>query len=113
MPGGSTVQRGNLIFELMLGVTITPPATITTATQTETTTTIPGLVIGDFVSWNQTSFVNPLVSVTNMRVLANNVLTSRWSTEGATQSGSGAETFLLEVGRFENQGVSALPTQIV
>lgn len=115
MPGGSTVQRGNLIFEQAIQATITPPATITTGTQTETTTTIAGLAVGDIVDWNQTSFNNALISVTNMYVSAANTLRSRWTSEGATQSGSAAEVFLLEVARPENyslSGLSSLPNSI-
>jgi hypothetical protein len=116
MPGASTLQRGNLIFDGAIAASITPPATITTGTQTETTSTVVGLNVGDIVSWNQTSFNNALISVTNMYVSAANTLRSRWSTEGATQSSSAAETFLLEICRPENyslNGLASLPTQIV
>lgn len=115
MPGAQTLQRGNLIFDLVIQATITPPATITTATQTETTTTVAGLNVGDVVDWNQTSFNNALISVTNMYVSAANTLRSRWTTEGGTQSSSPAETFILEVCRPENyslNGLASLPNGI-
>ena len=47
---------------------------------------------------------------------AANTLTSTWSSEGATQSGAAAVTFLLEVARPENyslNGLASLPTQVV
>lgn len=111
----STLSRGNVLYDTMLQATITPPATITTGTQTQTTTTIVGLLVGDLISWNQTSFTNALVSVTNMYVSAPGVLTSNWTTEGTTQTGVAAQTFLIEVLRYENisQGIATLPTQLL
>lgn len=116
MPGASTISRGNLSLDMNLQASITPPATVTTATQTQTTTTVKGLLVGDLISWNQTSFNNVLISVTNMFVSAADTLTSRWTSEGATQSGAAAEVFILSVSRVENisaGGVAAFPTQIV
>jgi hypothetical protein len=112
MPAGSTISRGNLIIDTMIAVTITPPATITSGTQTQTTTTVPGLLVGDLISWNQTSFTNALVSVTNMYVSAPNTLTSSWSTEGTSQTGVANQTFLIEVCRYENNGATVLPNGI-
>jgi hypothetical protein len=115
MPGSSTLQRGNLIFDLMIQATITPPATVTTATTNTTTTTIQGLNVGDLVSWNQLTNPNALLTVANMYVSAANTLTSVWTTEGATVSGAAACSFILEVCRAENyslSGISSLPTTI-
>ena len=111
----STLQRGNLIFDAMIQATITPPATVTTATTNQTTTTIQGLNVGDLIDWNQTTFSNVLLTVTNMFVSAPNTLTSTWTTEGATVSGAAACNFLLEVSRPENyslSGLASLPTNI-
>lgn len=115
MPGASTLQRGNLIFDLIIQAAIVPPAAVTTATTNQTTTTIPGLNVGDVVDWNQTTFSNVLLTVTNMFVSAPNTLTSTWTTEGATVNNATVCNFLLEVCRAENysyQGLASLPTTI-
>ncbi len=112
MPGASDISRGNLILDTELYVTITPPATITTATQTQTTTTIPGLVIGDLISWNMLTLPNALISVTNMYVSAANTLTSTWSSEGATVTNAAAQPFLLEVCRSGTIPYTSLPNGI-
>lgn len=108
MPGGSTIQRGNLIFDQMIQASITPPAAVTTATTNPTTTTIPGLAVGDLISWNQTTNPNVLLTVVNMFVSAANTLTSVWTTEGATVNGAAACSFILEVCRPENYSLNAL-----
>lgn len=115
MPGGSTVQRGNAIFEQQIAITITPPATITTAVITQQTYTVPGLNVGDLISFNQTTFASTLVSIPNMYVSAANTLTISFSTEGATVSGAAAISFLLGVLRPENyslNGLTSLPNGI-
>lgn len=115
MPGSSTIQRGNSIFEQAIQLTVTPPATVTTAVITPQTVTVPGLNVGDLVSWNMTSSTSTLLSVTNMFVSAVNTLTINWSTEGATISGAAAQTFILGVLRPENyslNGLASLPNGI-
>jgi hypothetical protein len=114
MPGGTTLQRGNILFEQALQLTVTPP-TITTGVITQQTVTVPGLVPGDIIDWNMLTFTSNLISVTNMAVLASNTLTINWSTEGATVSGAAAQTFELIVSRIENYslvGFAGLPTSI-
>jgi hypothetical protein len=108
MPGASTISRGNLVLDTMIQATITPPATVTTATTNPTTTTIPGLNVGDLISWNQLTNPNALLSVTNMFVSAANTLTSVWTTEGTTVSGAVACSFILEVCRAENVSLNRI-----
>jgi hypothetical protein len=114
MPGSATVPRGNELFNQVIQALLTPP-TVTTGVVTNATYTIAGLAAGDLISWNQLTFVNNLVTATNMTVLAANTLTVSWTTEGATQSGVAAIPFLLEVVRPENYvefGLAAIPTSI-
>lgn len=110
MPGSSTVQRGNALFEQAYSLTITPPATITTAVITQQNVTIPGLNVGDLVSWNMTTFTSNLLSVTNMYVSAANTLTINWSTEGATVSGAAAQSFVIGILRPENASLGPIPS---
>lgn len=115
MPGSSTLVRGNELFSQVLYLTITPPATITTATITRQTVTVQGLAVGDVISWNMTSTTSALISVANMYVSAANTLALAWTSEGATVSSAAAQTFLIEVARPENVadgGVTTLPNTI-
>jgi hypothetical protein len=121
MPGSSTLQRGNELFAMILFVTVTPPASVVTATQTVGTATINGLQIGDLMSWNLTTAsgstnYNALLLIEGMYVSSANTLTISWSTTGATISGAGPQTILLEATRPENYpvtGLAGLPGSIV
>lgn len=116
MPMSSSVARGNELFDSIFSLTVTPPATITTATTTSQTYTFSGLAIGDVISWNQTTFASALVTITNMYASAANTLTIIFTTEGATVSGAAAISFLLTITRPENYvdgGLISLPTAIV
>ena len=119
MPGGSTAQRGNELFAQCLYLTVTPPGTVTTATQTQGAVTVNGVLIGDCLSWNLTTSgtnYNALLELTSMYVSAANTITMSWGSFGATISGAGAQTILLEVTRPENtaiSGVSGLPSSII
>lgn len=112
MPGGSAVAGGNELFNQMVYITVTPPATVTTAVITQQNVTVNGLVLGDIISWNMLTFTSTLLSVTNMYVSAANTLTINWSTEGATISGAAAQNFLLEVVRATIVPYTALPNGI-
>lgn len=115
MPGGSRVQIGNEIFSQVLFLTVTPPAAITTAVVTYQNVAVPGLQVGDVVSYNLLQTANTLVSVPSMYVSATNVLTIGWGTEGATINSLAAQQFLIEITRPENAalGLSALPQALV
>jgi hypothetical protein len=112
MPGASAVASGNELLDTMLYVTITPPATITTAVLTQQNVTINGLALGDCISWNMLTFTSTLISVTNMYVSAANTLTITWSTEGATVSNAAAQNFILELVRPNIVPYTALPNAL-
>lgn len=112
MPGGSAVASGNELIDQLIYITVTPSATITTAVITAQAVTVPGLVIGDLISWNMLTSTSTLLSVTNMYVSAANTLTINWSTEGATISNAAAQNFLLEVVRPNIVPYTALPNGI-
>lgn len=111
----NTLARGNEIIDSCFGLTVTPP-TITTATGTQQNITVPGLLVGDIISWNLTTTganYNALITIANCFVSAANTLVITWTTEGATVSGAAAQTVLLEFVRIENfgeSGVAGIPT---
>jgi hypothetical protein len=111
MPTGTRPQIGNLTFDMIIGLVVTPPTTITTATVTYQVVTVPGLQVNDLLGWNLLQTTNTLVSIANMFVSAPNTLQIGWSTEGATISNLISQNILIEVARPENGslGFSALP----
>jgi hypothetical protein len=119
MPGGSTAQRGNELFAQALYLTITPPVTVTTATQTQGTVIVPGVQVGDIITANLTTVgtnYNALLSLNAAYVSAPNNVVVSWTTEGATVSSAGPQTVLMEVTRPENtavSGVAGLPNAVV
>lgn len=115
MPGGNLSIQGNEAFNQALYVTITPPATVTTAVITSQNVALSGVLVGDIVSANIVSPTSNLLSIANMYVSAPNVLTIGWSTEGATVSSAAAQTILLEIARPANAslGLTALPSVLV
>jgi hypothetical protein len=114
MPGGSAVASGNELIDQLIYITVVPPAVITTATSTVGAVTVPGLVIGDLISWNQIGNTtgSVLLTVANMYVSAANTLSVTWTTEGATVNNATAQAFLLEVVRPTIVPYTALPNGI-
>jgi len=114
MPTGTRPQIGNLTFDEVILLTVTPPASIVTATVTYQVLTVPGLQVGDLLGWNLLQNANNLVSIANMYVSALNTLQIGWSTEGATISSLVSQQILVEVARPENAslGVTALPPNV-
>lgn len=114
MPGGSTIQRGNEIFDQMLYLpAVTIPAIPANSTATQAIT-VPGVAIGDLISWNQQS-TSAGISVENIFVSAANTLTFLWSNTTVGALGGGTAPFLLAVCRGENTslgGVASLPNGI-
>lgn len=115
MPGSTTIQRGNEIFEQMLylpAVTVPNLAANATASQTFA---VPNVNVGDLIGWNQQSTVAG-ISVENVYVSAAGTLTFLWSntTTGAI-NGTAAQPFLISVTRGENvslNGLASLPNGI-
>ena len=55
MPMSTTLARGNVGFEAVLQVSLTPPATMAANSTQELTYTVPGVVVGDFLEINKPS----------------------------------------------------------
>jgi hypothetical protein len=115
MPGGTRAQLGNELFgTITYQVSVTPPATVTTAVITSQTYTLKGVLIGDLLSWNIIAPTSNLLSIANMYVSAPDTVIIGWSTEGGTVSSAAAQQILIEVCRPENAslGLTALPAII-
>jgi hypothetical protein len=115
MPTGNRANLGNLSYDGAFLLTVTPPTTITTAVVTYQAVIVPGLLVGDIISWNLLQTANNLVSIPAMYVSAPNTLQIGWGTEGATISSLGSQQILIEVCRPENAslGLASLPTNVV
>lgn len=118
MPGGSTATRGNELFSQCLFLTVTPPASVVTATQTTGSVSCPGVQLGDVLSYNLTTSgtnYNALLLLESMYVNGSGTILMSWSSTGATIAGAGAQTILVEVTRPENVvdgGITTLPNSI-
>lgn len=115
MPGGSTLQRGNEILDQMIylpAVTVPNVAANASASQS---ITVPGVAVGDLISWNQQGVIAGL-SVDNVYVSSANTLSFFWSnTTIAAINGSPAQPFVIGVCRAENLslgGLASLPNGI-
>jgi hypothetical protein len=115
----NTIARGNELVDAIFALTVTPPATITTATGTQQTLTVLGAQVGDVLSWNLTTVgtnYNALLTLAGAYVSALNTIILTWTTEGATISTAGAQTVLFEYCRPENfslSGIAGLPTNML
>ena len=98
----TTLARGNVGFEAVLQVSLTPPATMTANSTQEVTYTVPGVVVGDFLEINKPSHTAGL-SIGNIRASAANQIAIQWvnSTTG-TISNAPNELYLIAVTRFDS-----------
>lgn len=115
MPGGATAQRGNELFAQMLSLPLVTVPNLPASSTVTQTFSVPGVLSGDLISWNQLSTVAG-ISVENVFVSAANVLTFLWSnTTVAAVNGTAAQPFVIEVTRSENAvdgGIGTLPSAI-
>lgn len=114
MPGPTTYTRGNIILEMLLIVTLTPP-NVGANTTAEGSYTIKGVLPNDFIEINQLSHIVGL-SIGNVRVTAADTLAIQFVNSTASPiNGSPATTYILNVDRLENSslGTTAYPAVIV
>jgi hypothetical protein len=102
MPMSTTIARGNVGFEAVLQVTISPPTTVSANTTVESTYTVPGVVVGDFLEINKPSHLAGL-SIGNIRASAANTIAIQWvnSTTSSITSVPN-ELYLIAVTRFDS-----------
>jgi hypothetical protein len=102
MPSSTTLARGNVQLEAILQISVTPPATMAANTTVESTYSVPGICVGDFIEINKPSHTTGL-SIGNVRASAANQIAIQWvnSTTG-TISNTPNELYLIVVSRFDS-----------
>ena len=101
MPMSTTIARGNVGFEAVLQVSVTPPATMAANTTVESTYTIPGVLVGDFLEINKPSHTTGL-SIGNIRASAPNQIAIQWvNSTTSTITNAPNELYLIVVSRFD------------
>jgi|ERR1700752_4257118 len=112
MPGGSRYAQGNVILEMVLGFTATPPSQ-SANTEQVLTYTVPGVQVNDFVEINQLNHISNL-GISNIWVSAANTISIQWFNPTASGATGVSTNFLLTVTRYENPvPFSQFPTGIV
>lgn len=73
MPGSTTIARGNILYEKVIAVTLTPAAVGASQTA-EQAFTIPGVQLGDYVNANFNGSQQNGVMISNVRVTGANTV---------------------------------------
>jgi len=77
MPG-TTIGRGNVLYDYLCGPTLTP-ASVAANTTAPQSFTVPGLQVGDFVDVNSQNAQTAGIGIVNVRVTAANTLEIQFS----------------------------------
>ena len=102
MPMSTTLARGNVGFEAVLQVSITPPSSLSANTTVEQAYTVPGVVVGDFLEINKPSQTVGL-SIGNIRASAANQIAIQWvNSTTSTITNTPNELYLIAVTRFDS-----------
>ena len=96
----TTISRGNILVNMMAGVSLTPTA-LTASTTTAQTFTIPGLVINDAVNVTFNGAQTAGVGIGNAYVSALNTLTIVFTNSTAGTPTPAAGAYLVLVDRAE------------
>jgi|SRR6516164_2835247 hypothetical protein len=97
----TTIGRGNVLYNLLLGVSLTPTA-LTASTTTAQTFTVPGLQVNDLISINLAAAQTAGVGIVNAYVSAPNTMVVVFSNSTAGTPTPAAGTYLVTVDRAEN-----------
>ena len=101
MPSSTTIVRGNVQMDAIVQVALTPPSPLAPNTTQETTYTVPGVVVGDFLEINKPSHTAGL-SIGNIRASAANQIAIQWvNSTTSTISNAPNELYLIVVSRFD------------
>lgn len=97
MPGND-IGRGNINYDQVLSLTLTPVA-VATITAVEQDFTVPGLAVGDHVDLQCNVAQTVGVGITNCRVKSANTLTVQFTNPTAGSVTPAAGNYLLNVNR--------------
>ena len=102
MPSSTTIARGNVQLEALLSISVTPPASMGNNTTVESTYTVPGIALGDFIEINKPSHTTGL-SIGNVRASAANQIAIQWvNSTTSTITNTPNELYLIAVTRFDS-----------
>lgn len=102
MPMSTTLARGNVGFEAVLQVPISPPSSLAANSTTEVLYTVAGIVLGDFLEINKPSHTAGL-SIGNIRASAANQIGIQWvNSTTSTITSPPNENYLIAVTRFDS-----------
>jgi len=102
----TTISRGNILLNMILGVSLTPTALVASTT-TAQNFTVPGLQLFDVITINLNGAQTAGVGIVNAYVSAANIMTVVFSNSTAGTPTPAAGTYVLTVDRSEYQ---PLPT---
>lgn len=114
MPGGTRYSQGNIIMSQVIYLPSVVVPNVNANSTVNQTVTVNGVVIGDFIDWNQLSSVSGL-TVANIWVSAANTLTFTWANETVGNiTNTANQPFQITITRPENVsfGLAALPNGI-
>lgn len=102
MPGPTLVARGNVSLEMIFQVTLNPNngSNIPANSSVETTYTMQGVQVGDFLEINKPSHTTG-ICVGNIRVPANNQIAVQFMNVTASPIAPSAEAYLIALTRYE------------
>jgi hypothetical protein len=102
MANPTTIPRGNVLGNWLLGVALTPLSIGANTSGPEQTFTIPGLQVGDFVDVAKPT-IQPGISLGNARVSAANTLAVQFvNATAGTLTPTAGEVYSVGVTRPEN-----------
>jgi hypothetical protein len=98
----STISRGNILVNMLIGLSITPTA-LTASTTTAQTFALPGALITDVVQASFNGAQTAGVGIANARISAVNVLEITFSNSTAGTPTPAAGIYTIALDRAENQ----------
>ncbi len=104
----TTLARGNLLYDWIIGPTLTPVAVLQ-ATSAPQNFTVPGLQLGDILDVNFNGTQTAGVGIVNARVSATDTMTLTFSNSTAGTLTPAAGQYFINICRVEG-GLAAIPT---
>ena len=110
MAGTTQIARGNIILEMVFLLSLTPNngTAIAANTSVESTYTLPGVNLNDFLEINKNTHQTGL-SIGNIRASAANTVAIQWINSTTASITPTADTFLIALTRAEGP---ALPSAL-
>lgn len=101
MPGSTTIARGNIIYEKLIAVTLTP-ASVAAFSSSEQAFNVPGVQAGDYANVNFVGVQTGTIVIANCRVTGANTVAITFSNISAVAAVPVSGTYGIIWGRPEN-----------